>query len=105
MFSLKKNLKKFHMKKISVAPYGQKKMSSNLGLLNSKWPARPHGFNEANDKLIRVRGAEISYRNPFKATAEIFIAAKAALKVVVPEVRESADKKVAAAGFVDNEHS
>ena len=31
-----------------------------MGLLYSKRPARPHGFNEANDKIIRVHGAEIS---------------------------------------------
>ena len=37
----------------------QKKLYSNWGLLYSKRPARPHGFNEANDKLIRVGGAEI----------------------------------------------
>ena len=30
--------------------------------IKKKRPARPHGFNEANDKLIRVHGAEISYK-------------------------------------------
>ena len=35
------------------------------------------------------------FRNPYKATKEILIAAKAALKVVVPKVRVSEDKDVA----------
>jgi hypothetical protein len=37
------------------------------------------------------------FRNPYKATSAILIAAKAALKVVVPEVSERAVQKVAAA--------
>ena len=40
------------------------------------------------------------FRNPYKASREILIAAKAALKVVVPAVRESGVKKVAAAPAV-----
>ena len=35
------------------------KLSSNIGLLYLKQPARQHGFNEAIGKLIRVQGAEI----------------------------------------------
>ena len=42
------------------------------------------------------------FRNPYKATREILVAAKAALKVVLPEVRESPVKEVAA---VEKEHS
>ena len=38
----------------------KKKYSRIQGLLYSKRPARPHGSNEANDKLIGVQGAEIS---------------------------------------------
>ena len=40
----------------------KKKLSSNVGLLYSKRPARPHGFSKANDKLIRVHEAEISHK-------------------------------------------
>jgi hypothetical protein len=47
----------FHMQKISVAPYGR-----NRGLLYAKRLARPHGFYAANDILIQVHGAEISYK-------------------------------------------
>ena len=36
------------------------------------------------------------FRNPYKATREILIAAKAALKGVVPEVREAVVNEVAA---------
>ena len=38
----------------------KKKLSPNVGLLYSKRPARPHDSNEANGKLIRVQGAQIS---------------------------------------------
>ena len=47
------------------------------------------------------------FRNPYKATREILLAAKAALKVVVTEVRESVVKEVTApkvAAPVDKEH-
>jgi hypothetical protein len=44
------------------------------------------------------------FRNPYKATSAILIAAKAALKVVVPEVSEPAVQEVAAAVAAD-EHS
>ena len=47
------------------------------------------------------------FRNPFKATSEILNAAKAALKAVVPRVKEGAPTAAAATTNVDdgNEHS
>jgi hypothetical protein len=38
--------------------WGKKKSSSNIGLFDSKEPARQHNFNEAIGKLIRFCGAE-----------------------------------------------
>ena len=52
----------FALKNFTQPLRAKKKLSSIFGLLYSKRPARPHGFSKANDKLIRVLEAEISYK-------------------------------------------
>ena len=44
----------------------------NWGLLYSKEPALQQSFNTANDKLIRVRGAEISSKEVHKSDGEMY---------------------------------
>ena len=48
------------LKKSELPLRVKKKLSPIMGLLYSKLPAKQHGFNEANDRLIRVCGADIS---------------------------------------------
>ena len=52
-------------------PLGPKKLLQNLALLYSKRPAKPHGFNEANGKLIRVQESEILPKNGLKFDSSV----------------------------------